>query len=485
MSSVTLESQAGSGRKFFDKRSLLGLAGAVAVGVLIANLPAPEGLSVKGLRALGLLAFCAIIWIGGFLQVGASAVLIMALIPVLNLAPSKEVMAQLANDTNFLCIGGFIIAGSMSIYKLDKRIAISVTRAIGASIPKVLLGIMVSCTFLSMWMSNVVALLCVLPVVLGVFNALDIKEGDVVAKLFLFGLLMAAVLGGMATIVGTPPNALAVQLFAENGITVTFTQWFIVGTPIAWGSMLLTWLFMTKGILKMPFADDPKLRKYIDDEYVALGKMSLGEKLSAFSLIWFIAILIFRVQIASVIGPTFFTNGIAAIIPAAFLFIVGAMTWKEASTAISWQTLMFFATGLALSKAIQSSGAAVWMAQEVATLFPPALIPFAFVLIGGLLTQFSSNTAIAAIFLPIAYATSVSAGVDPLITCVSLCLACSLGYLTPVGTPIGIIILGQQVNGKTYIEEPIEYLKYNIVPFIICFGITMVYCITLVPILLY
>lgn len=442
------------------------------------------GLTAEGQRAIAVLIVAGYLWIGNVLPVGATAFLLLSLLPLMGLVTAKDSMAQLANDTNFLVMGGFVVAGSMSIYGLDKRIAISVIRRIGTSIPKVFLGVMISCAFLSMWMSNTVAMLCVLPIVLGIFRVMNIKPGDALAKMFYMGLLMSAVLGGMSTIVGTPPNVYCVSTLAEAGINISFLNWMIVGTPISWGSLLLSWFFMYKFVFKLSMKEDPVLTKYVKDEYEQLGKISTGEKISAISLVTFIIMLMFKDFFAGIFGAEFYTNGIASLVPAVFLFIAGAMDWKEAVDSISWQTMLFFSSGLVLSNAIKGSGAAAWIASCISSFCPTALIPLMFMLMAGILTQFSSNTAVAAVFLPVALATAVEAGANPAITCVCLTLAASLGFLTPIGTPIGVILLGKQVDGNTYIDEPVEYLKYNFVPFLVCFIFAIAYCSLLVPILI-
>lgn len=486
---MTKESNTNESRVFFKRKTLLQLLIALIILVVISILPVSQGvrdsgLSPGGQHAIAVLVTAGYLWIGNVLPVGATAFLLLSLLPLMGLVTAKDSMAQLANDTNFLVMGGFVVAGSMSIYGLDKRIAISVIKRIGTSIPKVFLGVMVSWAFLSMWMSNTVAMLCVLPIVLGIFRVMNIKSGDALAKMFFMGLLMAAVLGGMSTIVGTPPNVYCVSTLAEAGIEISFLNWMIVGIPISWGSLFLSWFFIYKFVFKLSLKKDPALTSYVNNEYEHLGKMSAGEKISAISLIVFIIMLMFKDLFAEIFGKTFYTNGIAALVPAVFLFIAGAMTWKEAVDSISWQTMLFFSSGLVLSNAIKGTGAAAWMANCISSFCPAALIPLVFMLIAVILTQFSSNTAVAAVFLPVALATSTAAGANPAITCVCLTLAASLGFLTPIGTPIGVILLGKQVDGCTYINEPVEYFKYNIIPFMVCFIFVIAYCSLLVPVLI-
>ena len=486
---MTKESNRNESRVFFSRKTLIQLAIGFAILVVISIIPIPSaigggGLTPEGQRAIAVLVMAGYLWIGNVLPVGATAFLLLSLLPLMGLVTAKDSMAQLANDTNFLVMGGFVVAGSMSIYGLDKRIAISVIKRIGTSIPKVFLGVMVSCAFLSMWMSNTVAMLCVLPIVLGIFRVMNIKPGDSLAKMFYMGLLMSAVLGGMSTIVGTPPNVYCVSTLAEAGIEVSFLSWMVVGTPISWGSMLLSWFFMYKFVFKLSMKKDPALTQYVNDEYAKLGKMGKGELISAISLVVFIIMLMFKDFFAGIFGADFYTNGIAALVPAVFLFIAGAVNWKEAVDSISWQTMLFFSSGLVLSNAIKGTGAAAWMANGISSFCPAALIPLMFMLMAVVLTQFSSNTAVAAVFLPVALATATAAGANPTITCVCLALASSLGFLTPIGTPIGVILLGKQVDGNSYIDEPVEYFKYNFIPFMVCFFFFIAYCSLLVPVLI-
>jgi len=465
-----------------NKRAMYGLLITVIVGLIICILPTPEGLTVAGQRSLALLVMAAILWLGDIIPLGATSILIIALAPVMGTLEAKTSLAAMGHDIIYLFLGGFIVAIAMSKFGLDKRIALWIVRKVGTSARRVLLGIMIAVGFLSMWMSNTVAVLCILPIVLGILKVLDVKPGDPTGKMFLFGLAFASLLGGMATIIGTPPNALAVTFLEEMaGIKITFGEWFIIGFPIAWISLFATWWVLVNIVYKLKKEENATLGQYIEEEYKSLGPMDAPERITAATLIIFVVLLLTIPQVQPFIGAKFYQRGVVALLPTAILYFTGLVDWNDTKNGVAWHILFLFAGGIALSGAVKGTGAADWLAQLIGSSVPLALIPIAFTLLGSIMTQMTSNTGTAAIFCPIAISTALLLNLDPAAVAVPLALGTSIGFLTPIGSALNPLIYGQLTDGNTYIDKAGEYFVAGRWPWLVSAVLIIVYVIYILP----
>lgn len=466
-----------------NKRTKYGFLLTVFIGLIICILPTPEGLTPEGQRALALLVMAAILWLGDVIDLGATSILIIAAGPLLGTIKAKTSMAYLGHDIIFLFLGGFIIAISMTKYGLDKRIALWLVKKVGVSAKKVLLGLMIAVGFLSMWMSNTVAVLCLLPIVLGILKILDIKPGEEMGKMFLFGLAFASLCGGISTIIGTPPNALVVSFLKESsGIEITFGQWFIIGSPIGWITLLVTWWVMVNIVYKVKETENSKLKDYIYGEYDKMGSVTAPEKITAFTLIVFVGLLLTLPQLAPLFGGSdYYNRGVVAIVPTAILYFTGLMNWKDTKNGVAWHILLLFAAGLTLSGVMKGTGAALWIATLIGETVPVSWIPVTFTLLGCIMTQMTSNSGATAIFAPIAISTATMLGVDPLLASVPLAIGCSLGFLTPVGSALNPVIYGQLTDGNTYINKAKDYWVAGRLPWLIGTIIVIVYVIFILP----
>lgn len=468
----------------FNKRPLIALAITLGVGLFISILPTPAGLTPEGQRALALLVMAAMFWLGEIVPLGISSLLLIALAPVMGTLGAKASMASLGNDIVFLFIGGFIVAIAMSKFGLDKRIAYWIIAKVGTSSKMVLLGVMLAVGFLSMWMSNTVAVLCILPIVLGMIKVLGLKPGDGHAKMLLFGLAYASLIGGMATIIGTPPNALAVSYLKEMvGIEVTFGQWFIIGFPVALVLTIATWWTMANVVYKLDNREDESLKEYIADERTKLGPLTFAEKVTAITLMLFVVLLLTIPYVKPFIGEEFWVQGIVAILPTAILYFTGLLDWNDTKNGVSWHILLLFAAGISISNAMSGTGASAWVATVITDFVPLSLIPIAFAILGGLMTQMTSNTGTAAIFVPIAISAAMLLDLNPVAMAVPLALGTSMGYLTPVGSALNPLIYGQLPDGNTYIDKGGDYFKAGRLPWLIGMAFIIAYVIYALPIL--
>ncbi len=471
-----------TGKLNISKRSIYGLLLTALIGTIISILPTPEGLTPAGQRSLALLVMAAILWLGDIVPLGVSSLLIIVLAPSLGTLDAKKSLASMGNDIIFLFLGGFIVAIAMSKFGLDKRIALWIIRKVGTSTKKVLLGLMIAVGFLSMWMSNTVAVLCMLPIVLGILKVLNIKPGNPQGKMFLFGLAYSSLIGGVATIIGTPPNALAASFLKEMvGIQITFGRWFIIGFPIAVITLFVTWWILSI-VYKCENKEDTELSQYIEEEYGKLGSMSFAEQITALTLIIFVLILLTVPYLQPFIGEKYWTEGVAAVLPTAILYFTGLLSWEDTKRGVAWHILILFAAGISLSGAISGTGAADWLAKLVGQSVSPALIPIAFALLGGIMTQMTSNTGTAAVFCPIAISVAKLQGYDPVSVVVPLAIGVSMGFLTPIASALNPLIYGQLTDGNTYIDRAGDYFVAGKWPWLVGMVIIIAYVVYILPI---
>lgn len=456
----------------------------IICSAIIIALPTPEGLTPEGQKALALLVMAAILWLGELLPIGASSLLLMAIASMLGTLETKKTFASMGSDIIFLYIGGFIVAASMALYGLDKRIALWVINKTGTNKKRIVLGLMLGTGLISAWMSSVVVVLALLPIVLGMLKVMGAKPGDRDGKLFLFALLYAALTGGLATPVGTAPNALVIGYLRDMcKINISFVDWMYYGVPLAIITTVVVWWLLVNVSYKLDNSTDIALEKYVKEEYANLGSMKHEERMTAISLVLFAALL-FAVPIGkNIFGNAYWSEGTAAIISCMFLFLTGTINWKQANNGISWSLLLLFGAGLSISAALSATGAAEFLAQVIGGAVPGPLLPIAFTVFGAVFTQMTSNTATAAILAPISISTALVAGLNPISVAIPVTLGISLGFLTPIGSALSPLVFGQMPDGNTYIDKPSDYVKAGLVPFFICLIITIIYAVYILPIL--
>ncbi len=456
----------------------------IVVSVVIMLLPTPEGLTPVGKRALALLVIAATLWLGGLLPIGASSLLIIVLSCMLGTLPTKKAFDAISSNIIYLYIGGFIVAASMSLYGLDKRIALWVINKTGTNKKRIILGLMLGSGLISAWMSSVVVVLALLPIVLGMLKIMGTKPGERDGKLFLFALLYSALTGGLATPVGTAPNALCMGFLKDMaGINITFVQWMYYGLPLAIITTFVVWWLLVNVSFKLDNSRDIELENYVKEEYKNLGPMQHKEKMTTIAFILF-AVLLFTVkQFKPLFGAQYWSSGTAAIIACMFLFLTKTITWKQANEGISWSLLLLFSAGLTISAALSETGAAKFLASVIGENVPVPALPAVFTAFGSLFTQMTSNTATSAILAPVSITTAQVAGINPMLVSIPVVLGISLGFLTPIGSALSPLVFGQLSDGNTWIEKAGDYVKAGIVPYLVCLVITIVYAVYILPLM--
>ena len=434
----------------------------------------------RGVAAVGVLM--AVWWVSEALPLAATALLPIALFPLLGVSDVEAAAAPYANDVIFLFMGGFMLALAMQRWGLHRRIALRTVMAVGTKPVRVIGGFMIATGFLSMWVSNTATAVVMLPIGLSVLGLVfervrgdvtvtsdtqvaDIAEGDDdsgaanFATCLMLAIAYAASIGSLATLIGTPPNLFMAGFLAESyGIEIGFGQWMLLGLPLAVVFMVLTWLVLTKIVYPITLKDIPGGRELFRSELQKLGPMSRGERLV---LIIFVCTALLWISREPLTGWTWLTDlfpGVAglsdagiAILAALALFAIpvdprhGVFTldWSSASK-LPWGVLLLFGGGLSLAAAISSSGLDEFIGNSVAALggVPTLVMVLVVVTAVVFLTELTSNTATAATFLPIVAGIAVGLDIDVLLLVVPAALAATCAFMLPVATPPNAIVFG-------------------------------------------
>jgi sodium-dependent dicarboxylate transporter 2/3/5 len=447
----------------FARYRLIGLLGGPVLAAAILVSPAPVGLSQQGwwTSAVGILM--AAWWMTEALPLAATAMLPLILFPLLNVRSIEASAAPYAHPLVFLFFGGFLIARAMHVWGLDRRLALTVLRIVGSRPRNVIVGIMGVTAFLSMWVSNTATAMMMLPIGLSIVTAYSEHErgrAEGVAPALLLGIAYAATIGGMGTIIGTPPNALFVAFMAESyGIEISFLRWMLIGVPLVLVLLPITWFVLTQ--ISFPIAGGSVLEKSgaISEKLAEIGPISNAERMVSAVMLLVAVCWIFRPLITTVLPSMHLSDAGIAMTGALLLFLLPVdvkrgrflLSWKEAAE-IRWDVLILFGGGLALAAAIGSSDLADWIGAQLTAV--GALPVLLLLLVVGVLIVFlgelASNTAMAAVFLPIAGATATGMGEPALLLTLPVALFATLGFMLPVATPPNAVIFG---SGAVQIKD--------------------------------
>ncbi|MCF6755177.1 DASS family sodium-coupled anion symporter [Pseudomonas balearica] len=422
----------------------------------------PAGLSETAWRTVGMAAMMAVWWSTEAIPIPATSLLPVLLIPLLGIDSLAKATAPYANPTIFLFLGGFLLGLAMQRWNLHKRIALATLLAVGNQPSRQIAGFMIATAFISMWVSNTATSIMMLPIGLSVIGLLTEgsarEQSERFATALLLGIAYAASVGGIATLIGTPPNALLAAFLRENhDVHIGFGQWMLLGVPVTAGMLLFTWWWLTRGGFRLSGGDS---RSMLQQEMAALGPMSRQEKLVA--LIFTLAALawIFQPLLAE---PLPGLNDTSIAIGAALLLFLIPANVQERTFLLDWQTanklpwgvLLLFGGGLSLAGVIGASGLAEWIAQSLGGLdmLPLILMIGLVALVITFLTEITSNTATAAAFLPLLGALAVAQGLPPQMLAIPAAIAASCAFMMPVATPPNAIVFG---TGEMRIQSMIK-----------------------------
>ncbi|GGE60100.1 di- and tricarboxylate transporter [Streptosporangium jomthongense] len=437
-------------REGYPKGQLIGLFLGAGLLLMTVLLPPPESMSVEAWSALGLMLLMATWWSTEAIPIPATALLPIVLIPGLGLGSISQATSPFAHPIIFLFLGGFTLGLAMQRWNLHRRIALMTLNAVGNEPKRQIAGFMLATAFLSMWVSNTATAIMMLPIGMSVIGMMGNGQPENVqryATALLLAIAYSASIGGVATLIGTPPNALLAAYLSETqGVSVGFAQWMLLGVPVSLVMLALVWWWLTRADFGLTRQEGTS--QAIRDELAALGPMNHGEKLVALVFVVTASAWIFRPLLSAGIMPWLTDTGIA-VSAAIAMFIIPVSTREqtfvldwETAKGIPWGVLLLFGGGLAMAGVISSSGLAEWIAASmgVASVLPLIVMIMLVVTVIIFLTEVTSNTATAAAFLPLLGALALSQEVSPLLLTVPAAIAASCAFMMPVATPPNAIV---------------------------------------------
>ena len=415
----------------------------------------PEGLTLQANAIIASTVWMAIWWITEAIPISVTALLPIILFPLTGGLELSETTASYGHKYVFLYLGGFIIAIAMQKWNLHKRIALNIISFIGTNVIKIILGFMVATAFLSMWISNTATAVMMLPIAMAIVDQLKDNpdtienENKIFGKALMLGIAYSASIGGISTLIGTPPNLILAGVVEETfGYEITFSTWFKFGFPISLILLFLCWKYLTGIAFKFEQKSFPGGIKEIKKQLQKIGTISYEEKLVAL-IFTLTAIAWVTRDILKLIIPVI-DDTIIVMISALIIFLLPTndkkrrlINWEEASK-LPWGILLLFGGGMALASGFKESGLALWIGTQMTLLDGINLFLLLFFLIASVnfLTEITSNLATTAMLLPILYPMAMTIDVHPFILMVSAAVAASCAFMLPVATPPNAVVFG-------------------------------------------
>ncbi len=417
---------------------------------------------------LAIAVLMAIWWIMEVVPLAITSLLPVVLFPLFGIIDGKEISSAYFNDIIFLFLGGFYISLAMQKSHLDKRIALKILSILGVKPGNIVLGFIIATAFLSMWISNTATAMMMLPVALSVLDKLKDnltqKQLNKLSVSILLSIAYSASIGGIATLIGTPPNLAFIKIFSitfPKAPEISFSQWMLFGMPLSISMLTVLWLLFYFFFFRKIKIKGNLSKNIFKNQYKNLGKISRDQIFILIAFISFIILLLFRKDIN--IGnfkipgwsnlfnnPKYLNDGTIAIAIAILLFLIpstkksGKLLDCKTAKNIPWNIILLFGGGFALAKAFVSSGLSLWIGNKLGNfLFDSQFLNMIlFVSVMIFLTELTSNTATTQIFLPVIAGIAITSGENPLFLMIPVTIAASMAFMLPVATPPNAIIFG-------------------------------------------
>jgi sodium-dependent dicarboxylate transporter 2/3/5 len=420
---------------------------------------APDGLSDAGWMTAAVGILMAIWWATEAVPIAVTALLPIVLFPLLDVATIQNTTSPYANKVIFLFLGGFIVAFAMQRWNLHKRIALTVLQHVGGDGRSLVGGFMLAAAAVSMWVMNTSTTMMMLPIavsIIGVIHGTVTDLDDKAKKDFQYALLLGvaygATIGGMATLVGTAPNAILVGFMEETyGTEIDFASWMLVGLPLTAMMLPVAWLVLTRVAFKVDFHTSGEGRAELARMKAELGPMSTPEKRVAIVFLFMALTWVSRPLLVRIPGLEALDDSAIAIAGAIALFVIPSGERKD-PLLLRWQyaeqlpfgVLLLFGGGMSLARRVSDTGLATWIGgtlEAVGSLPLPVIVIIAATMI-IFLTELTSNIATTTTFLPVVGAVAIEAGFDPIVVTVPVTFAASCAFMLPVATPPNAIVFG-------------------------------------------
>ncbi|MBU9673147.1 DASS family sodium-coupled anion symporter [Planococcus sp. CP5-4] len=449
-------------KKSYNTPQLIGLFLGPLLFLLTMLFVNPEGLTPEAKAILASTIWIATWWITEAIPIPATSLLPIVLFPLTGGLDVGATTSAYGNDTIFLFMGGFMIALTMEKWNLHKRIALTIIALIGTNTERIILGFMVATGFLSMWISNTATAMMMVPIGLAIIYQVSeaLKHDDSIdtsrenfsfGKALMLGIAYSASLGGIATLIGTPPNTLLAGAVNEiYGIEITFAEWMLFGVPLAWIFIFVAWFYLIKIAFPLKLKELPGGSAVIKEQKTALGNASYEEKI-VFAIFLLAAFAWITRSFLLVEFLPGLNDAMVGLIAALILFAIPSknrqgdhlLDWSTA-VKLPWGILLLFGGGLAIAAGFTQSGLSEWVGGQLIGLqgvnvLIIVLVVAAFVLF---LTEITSNTATASMMFPIMASLAVALGIHPYALMVTAAVTASCAFMLPVATPPNAVVFG-------------------------------------------
>ncbi len=398
-------------------------------------------------------------WISEAVPIPATALIPLALFPLLDIVPIRDAGEPYGHRVVFLLMGGFMIALAMQRWGLHRRIALNIVARVGSGPRRVVAGFMLPAAFLSMWISNTAATTMMVPIGLSVLalfqqdDNMDSRQKAALGCALMLGIAFAANVGGMATLIGTPPNAVLAGVLQETfGYQIGFVEWLAIGLPMTIVFVPVIWLVLTRVCFAVPAGSAVHHHRRIVADARALGPLSRGEITVLLTLLVTAFLWLMRRTLNDLLPNVGINDTSIAVCGALALFLlpVGrdseghrefALDWATAMR-LPWGVLLLLGGGFSLASAIKTTGLAAWIGDvtAVVAVLPILGLVLLVTLLVVFLTEINSNTATTATFIPVLAAVAVSIGENPLLLCIPATFAASAAFMLPIATAPNAVV---------------------------------------------
>ncbi len=452
-------------------------------------------LTPAGRATAAVAIWMAVWWLTEAVPLAATALLPVVLFPVLGIADIRAATAPYANPLIFLFLGGFMLGLAVQRFGLHRRIALWILLRVGTSPRALVGGFMLASALLSMWISNTATAIVMLPIGVSVLRLLAEQggaqeQGEASMRAFgtalVLGIAYACSIGGTGTLVGTPPNLVLAAFVSDHyDMDLGMVRWLGIGLPLVGLLLPLTWLYLTRIAFRLPAAPFSCGRALLAGELASLGRMSVGERVTAVVFGLTAAGWLLRPQIVAWTGIEGLTDAGIAMLGALLLFVLPvapraapdqprprALDWETAK-AVPWQILILFGGGLSLAAGIAANGVDSFIASGLGALagLPTWVLVLAVTALVVSLTEITSNTAVTTTLMPVLAATAAATGAPPGLLLTAAALAASCAFMLPVATPPNAIIFA---SGQVSIAQMARAgLALNVLAMLVVTGVVM------------
>lgn len=427
----------------------IGLFAGIALFLMTFVVAPPDGMNATSWRVCGLALWMGVWWISEAMPLPVTALLPLVVLPLTNIMPLRKAAANFAAELIFLFLGGFILSIAIQKWRVHERLGLGLLRHVGWNVPSLIAGLLLVTGFMGMWMSNTATAMVMMPMALSIAALIGggTPGTSPITKALILAVAYAPCLGGLATFIGTPTNAVLEGYVSKTyGVNLSLAQWMKFGVPVALtllaGCWLLLWFTLLRGAPAVP-----GLGAMMRAEYAKIGAFTRGE---------IVTTAVFAVCVLGWVFGDFWSRLIGAPIEDAVIAIVGALllfvlpldskfertvlSWKDAEK-LPWGILIFFGGSLSLSAALTETGVTRWLSQELQVFHdvPVWIVIAAIIALVVMVSEFMSNSATITAFLPILAGLAGGLGVHPFLIMIPATLAASCAFMMPGASPTNAI----------------------------------------------